>query len=80
MILKTSGDDVLVFLEWVDEPLTPVVMPYTERLGTTKTVRDIGELLFSDATGSDVVDQKVFVGYLLIFINLIIAMHRCLLL
>ena len=52
MILKTSGDDVLVFLEGSHEPLTPVVMPYTERLGTTKTVRDIGELLFSDATGS----------------------------
>ena len=35
--LRTSGEEVLVFLDGAEEPLVPVVMTYVERLGLMKT-------------------------------------------
>ena len=60
VILKTIGDDVQVFLEGVEEPLEPVVMTYTERLGTTKrTVRDIGDFL-SSPTLENILEDELY--------------------
>ena len=35
--LRTSGEEVLVFLEGAEEPLVPLVMTYVERLRLPKT-------------------------------------------
>ena len=60
VIFKTTGDDVQVFLEGVEEPLEPVVMTYTERLGTTKrTVRDIGDFL-SSPTLENILEDELY--------------------